>query len=211
MLHAAGLARLKYGVGDLGRQRTRLLARISEKLSPEEQTRCTVVFDAREPPPDANPHQRHQQITVLFAPDSGDADEMIEELIRRHPSPRQLVVVSSDHRLQKAVLRRSGKAVDSEVWLHQLDRRPRTGSTPAPAPAADPRHPVDDWQQEFGEFNVDELAAEVAAESSDAAPKEDWDRHVDLLERQLGNPAELERWLDDSRTKSPRRQAPPPG
>ncbi len=190
----------------------RLLAGIAEKLRPEEQSRCTVVFDAREPPPDANPHQRHQQITVLFAPDSGDADEMIEELVRRHPSPRQLVVVSSDHRLQKAVLKRSGNAVDSEIWLHQLDRRPRAGSSPAPAPAAaDPGRRVDDWQQEFGEFSVDELAAEVAAESPGAAPKEDWDRHVDLLERQLNDPAELERWLEDPQANRPRKQPPPPG
>lgn len=189
----------------------RLLAGIAEKLRPEEQSRCTVVFDAREPPPDANPHQRHQQITVLFAPDSGDADEMIEELVRRHPSPRQLVVVSSDHRLQKAVLKRSGRAIDSEVWLHQLDRRPRAGNSPAPAPAAAaPKRNLDDWQQEFGEFSVDELAAEVAAEAPGAAPKEDWDQHVDLLERQLSDPVELERWLDDPRSNRPRRLPPPP-
>lgn len=170
-----------------------------------------MVFDAREPPPDANPHQRHQQITVLFAPDSGDADEVIEDLVRRHPSPRQLIVVSSDHRLQKAVLKRSGKAVDSEVWLQQLDCRPRAGSSPAPVlAAADPGRNLDDWQQEFGEFSVDELAAEVAAESPGAAPKEDWDQHVDLLERQLSDPAELERWLDDPRANGPRKQPPPP-
>lgn len=209
LLHAAGLARLKYGPGDLGRQRTRLLAKIAEKLRPEEQARCTVVFDAREPPPDANPRQRHQQLTVLFAQDAGDADELIEELVRTHPSPRQLIVVSSDHRLHKAASKRGGKAVDSEAWLHQLDRRPRVGNGPAPVPtAANPQHRADAWEQEFGDVSVAELAAEIAAETHDALPKDDWQRHVDLLERQLGDPAELERWLDSTGQKRPQREPP---
>lgn len=211
LLHAAGLARLRYGPGDLARQRTRLLAKIVEKLRPEEQARCTVVFDAREPPPDGNPRQTHQQIIVLFASHPGDADEQIEELIRVHPAPRQVIVVSSDHRLHKAVRKRGGKAVDSEVWLHQLDRRPRVGASPAPAPSvADPNRRVEDWQQEFGEVSVAELAAEIAAESHDALPKDEWDRHVDRLEQQLGDPAELERWLD-STTRDRSRRDPPRG
>ena len=202
LLHAAGLARLKYGPGDLGRQRTKLLAKIAEKLRPEERSRCTVVFDAHEPPPDANPRQKHLEIAVLFAPDDGDADVMIEELVRTHPSPRQLIVVSSDHRLQKAVARRGGKGIDSEDWLQQQERRPRTvprlPTTPPPAlPARDQQSR--DWQQEFGEFSVAELAAEVAAESPDALPKEEWDRYVDRLEADLKDPAALERWLNDPR------------
>ena len=51
-------------------------------------------------------------------------------------------------------------------------------------------------------------AAEIAAETHDALPKDDWQRHVDLLERQLGDPAELERWLDSTVQKRPRREPP---
>lgn len=208
LLHEAGLARLKYGPGDLARQRTRLLARIAGKLRPEEQVRCTVVFDAREPPPDASPRQTYQQIAILYAPAPGDADEQIEELIRVHPAPRQLVVVSGDHRLHKAVTRRGGQAVDSEVWLQQLDRRPRAGASPAPA-RPDPRRSADDWEQEFGEVSLEELAAEVAAEAPGALLKDEWDRHVDLLEQQLRDPSELERWLNPAAGKRSRK--PPHG
>ena len=44
----------------------------------------------------------HDGITVHFARDS-DADAMIEDLIAAHHTPRTLTVVSSDHRIQRAL------------------------------------------------------------------------------------------------------------
>ncbi|MCA9102148.1 MAG: NYN domain-containing protein, partial [Planctomycetales bacterium] len=93
-------------------------------------------------------------ITVHYAADYDDADELIEELIRRDSAPRQLTVVSSDHRLQRAARRRRATAIDSDVWFGQLlqQRRERAGE---PVDFAKPlgevsQHEVLYWLKEFG-------------------------------------------------------------
>ena len=47
---------------------------------------------------------------------------MIEEIVRTHSSPKQLIVVSSDHRLHKAALRRNAQPIDSDVWYDNLEQ-----------------------------------------------------------------------------------------
>ena len=41
---------------------------------------------------------------------------MLEELIETHAAPRSLVVVSSDHRVQRAARRRGAAFRDSDQW-----------------------------------------------------------------------------------------------
>ena len=64
-----------------------------------------------------------RSITVEFADPGGDADTVIEDLIRGHNSPRQVRVVSSDHRIQRAAKRRRCRFIDSEEWLARLEKR----------------------------------------------------------------------------------------
>ena len=52
LLHAAGLGRPTYGPGDLERCRNRLLSFLRTHLRAAERARTTVVFDARDAPPD---------------------------------------------------------------------------------------------------------------------------------------------------------------
>ena len=47
LLHAAGLARMLYGPGDLERARQRLLSLLAERLRSDERRRCRIVFDAQ--------------------------------------------------------------------------------------------------------------------------------------------------------------------
>ncbi len=46
LMHAAGIARVRYARGDLERCRNRLLLKLSELLTEDERQRATVVFDA---------------------------------------------------------------------------------------------------------------------------------------------------------------------
>jgi len=220
LLHAAGLARVRYAHGDLERARHRLLAMLCEKLSPVEQMRCTVVFDAGEAAPDAAREQKHHAIRVLFAPPGFEADDLIEQLIAQHSAAKQLIVVSGDHRLHKAASRRGAQPVDSDPFWERLQRRPnartslvpedkhggptphrsaeetgatRSGSTSAVTAA---------WLAEFGEFSVEELAAEVKAEKL-ATSNDVWQRHLDELEQTLNDPRRTEAWLMESRSKRP--------
>jgi predicted RNA-binding protein with PIN domain len=205
LLHAAGLGRVRYAPGDLERARHRLLALLCEKLSPVEQMRCTVVFDAGEQAPDAARERRHHEIRVLFAPPGFEADDLIEHLIAEHSSPKQLVVVSADHRIQKAAARRHARPVDSNRFWDRLQRR---SGVAVEWDASDdekvPALPVGNqplsaattlWLQEFGDVSVERLAQEVRAEES-THTVDPWLRHVAELEQTLKDPQQQARFVE---------------
>ena len=206
LLHAAGLARLKYGPGDLQRLRHRLLVMLAGQLRRDEQARCTVVFDAIDAPSGADRHFRHGEMKVLFAEPGHEADELIEELIACHSSPRQLVIVSSDHRLQKAARQRRATSVDSEVFLTQLAARAKS----RPAPGESDRHETSGsdsvmsqntdiayWLEEFGEIDVDTLAKDDAPDGGTAQVSDPWRQQIDELQRRLSSEQDLDDWLDE--------------
>lgn len=207
LLHAAGLARLQYGPGDLERARQRLLALLAEKLRAEERRRCTIVFDAQQAPADLPPHGGHHGITVQFAPAGQDADTEIERLIAHHPASRRTIVVSGDHRLQKAAKRRNATPADSETFLKELDRRATvsplienqedTAALKQKSRTAAPAKP-EDWTSVFGDIDVQKLSREVDHESmAHVAGSPTEANRLDELQRQLDDPEFLERWLRD--------------
>ena len=117
LMHAAGLARRSYGQGDLERCRNQLHRLLKDLLGRDAIRRTSVVYDAFESTSDANRSQDHGGLHVLFAPKGTDADTEIERLLNQHSSPKQVLVVSSDHRLHKAARRRKAACVDSEDFL----------------------------------------------------------------------------------------------
>jgi len=135
LLHAAGMAQSVYRPGDLLRCRTRLLKFLLAKLSAAEIKAATIVFDARDPPPDRPAQVVVSGLKVLFANPGGDADVLIQEWLSRHPTPRRVTLVSSDRELQRAARGCGSKFIGSGDFFHDLERRRssagrRTGSTP---------------------------------------------------------------------------------
>ncbi|HUG17823.1 MAG TPA: NYN domain-containing protein [Planctomycetaceae bacterium] len=126
VLHAAGLARPTYGPGDLERARHRLLRLLVNYLSDREISRARVLFDAFDAPAGLSRHSSFEGLQISFAETGSDADSLIEDLIQSHSAPRQIIVVSSDRRLQKAAHRRRAKSIDSAAFLDEiLHRTPR--------------------------------------------------------------------------------------
>jgi predicted RNA-binding protein with PIN domain len=123
LMHAAGIARLHYGPGELERCRTLFLQYLLDCLRPRELARTSVVFDAGDAPPGMTRRTTLGGMQVFFANPGGDADTLIEELIAAHSAPRQIRLVSSDRRLQKAARRRRAAFVDSRVFAGELERR----------------------------------------------------------------------------------------
>ncbi|MEO2014031.1 MAG: NYN domain-containing protein [Fuerstiella sp.] len=117
LMHAAGIARRSYGRGDLERCRNQLNRLLTDLLGRNALSRTSIVYDAFDSTSDANRSQDHAGLHVLFAPKGTDADTEIERLLNRHSSPKQVLVVSSDHRLHKAARRRKANCVDSEDFL----------------------------------------------------------------------------------------------
>ena len=98
---------------------------------------------------------------VEFAREPGNADELLERLIAAHDAPRTLVVVSGDHRVQRAARRRRAKAIDSDRWWAELCAERRRLGTAAPTspqkPTANPSEfEVDYWVNQFSDVVVEE-------------------------------------------------------
>lgn len=168
LMHACGLARSRYGPGDLERLRNRFLNWLSGRLTPAERQRTTVVFDAHDAPTGLENAEKREEMTVLYAPPGGDADSLIEELVAAHSAPRQVRVVSSDRRLRRAARRRRGSSVSSEAFARQLEHR--DGGSDERTPDADQRAKMtgasgeDDVAHWLSEFGPIPEAAELGGE-----------------------------------------------
>lgn len=157
LLNASGIfgAPTRRGRGGLERARNAMLNLLAESLPAEEVKRTTVVFDASEAPYGLSRTVEHKGLTVHFASRDSDADSLIEELIKQDSAPRRLLVVSSDHRLQKAAHRRRASSIDSEPWLAQLLRQRQARLEQGPADSNKPEGPlspgeVEFWLKQFG-------------------------------------------------------------
>ncbi len=123
LMHASGFARLKYGPGDLERQRNRFLSKLAGLLTESERVLSSVIFDAFESRSNDDRVNQFEGLTYEFALSGEDADSLIEELIQKHSAPKQVLVVSSDHRLQKAARRRKARSIDSDKYWNNLTSR----------------------------------------------------------------------------------------
>ncbi len=155
LLNVAGILASGVGSGTLGRARLALLNFLAESLDPKEIPRTTVVFDAADAPPGLPRVVHYRGITVRFASRYPDADSLIEELIRQDDAPRRLLVVSSDHRLQRAARRRRAKSMDCDVWYARVESRRRRRMAQAQSQPARPPVPlleedVEYWFRQFG-------------------------------------------------------------
>lgn len=175
LMHACGLARKSYARGQLRQCRAQLVRYLAQYLTKPERERTTIVFDAREAPPNLPRQMTAEGMIVHFALPGREADDAIEELIAAHSAPRQIRVVSSDHRLQKSIRRRRGTFVDSEEFAGELERRgpvsdappdpvePENGSGHGKEPLDVAETQAEKWLPIFGEVaGAEELPSETA-------------------------------------------------
>lgn len=160
LLHVSGVFGSDVGPATFQRARTALLNFLAAALEPEEIRQTTIVFDAREAPPGLPDTVRHQGIEVRYARGYDEADELLEELIAAHDAARDLTVVSSDHRVQRAARRRRAEAVDSDIWWNELSQR-RGGAGQGAVSLLKPDAPlspqeVQHWLDEFGDIEIEE-------------------------------------------------------
>jgi uncharacterized protein len=169
LLSVVGILGRGVGPGSLERARLALLNFLAESLDAKEIAKTIVVFDSREAPWGLPRESLHRGLSVRYASKYPDADCLIEELIQKESAPRQLTVVSSDHRLQRAARRRRARAVDSDVWYAETlrARRERQESPQEKAPARPPvpllPEDVEYWLDQFGgEKKLDEWMKDVS-------------------------------------------------
>jgi predicted RNA-binding protein with PIN domain len=154
LLYGAGIIGEGVDAGTLQNAREALLGWLLQSLPQSDRQRTVVVFDAHHPPPGRPSTFDRQGMTIHFARDHENADALLEDYIAANDAPRQLTVVSSDHRVQRAARRRKATAVDSGAWYRTVDQQqPQRQQDPeAPKPDAPLNEvQVQQWLKFFGE------------------------------------------------------------
>jgi len=163
LLHAMGLVAKHAGPDGLEWARRRLLSFLRNAF-PDDATSVTVVFDAAKSPKGFVAEHDYEGIHVLFAVHHDEADDLIELLIRKSTAPKDLTVVSDDHRIQRAARRRqcavSGCAEFLD-WLmeHRRLRPQRPGEATKPDVLSE--NEKEHWLREFGDLANDPNIKEV--------------------------------------------------
>ena len=120
VIFSCKLLRASATTEELNRARFELINQVSSWINRQSGSSAIVVFDAKNPPRECPNVFHRDQLTVMFAREFDEADDLIEKLIRKHSTTRQLTVVSSDRRLVNAAKRRKANHLDSETWFNLL-------------------------------------------------------------------------------------------
>lgn len=149
--------------------RRRLLRVLSSRMTTEQRRDTLIVFDAANAPPGLPDAFEEEQIGVRFAVGYAEADDLIEVLIRQHSTPKKLLVVSSDHRIQRAAAARKAKHLDSQDWFDRLPPPPSSSNPPNVAAATN--MPANDSPAAEAMLSAEEVAQWIDDIESPAAPK----------------------------------------
>jgi len=122
LAHALGLLHGKVAPGGVDVARRSLLVRLLESpgLDPKA---VIVVFDAQRAPAGTPARQDYQGIQVVNALRQ-EADDLIEDLIEHEAQPRQVAVVSDDHRIKDAARRRRCVPLGCLDFLEAIQQPP---------------------------------------------------------------------------------------
>ena len=170
LMHASGLGRSSYGPGDLERCRNRLLKQLESSLDESAASDAVVIFDGKSTSASEAAGNTPSTMNVRFSPTDSDADTEIENLLRTHSSPRQILVVSSDHRLHKAARSRRAQCVDSEDFWQLIQSGSGTSKLSGPdrrpdRPPTEVFNPADaDYTQDFLNIDIAEIKRSVRKE-----------------------------------------------
>ena len=154
LLFTIGLPRGRRSDDFLEQARRSLLDLVADRLDASE-IEIVVVFDAKQAPSGRASEYQHRGISVRFAQQEAEADDLLEALIQKEPHPDQLRVVSSDRREQVAASRRNAAFIDSEKWLEELRESDSRKEGLRQEPKFDPRQQRPDsneteaWLREF--------------------------------------------------------------
>ncbi|MEX1041311.1 MAG: NYN domain-containing protein [Pirellulaceae bacterium] len=170
LLYAAGIGGQWETEDTFQQDRLALLESLRAVIDPRELSKTTVVFDSQVDLPHLPKVFHHREIEVRFSYGYPDADALIERMIQEHTAPKRLMVVSSDHKVQRAARRRKASTMDSDAWYRWMirrrnERQAAAAAEPRPMPAVSEGE-LNQWLKFFGEIDLDELE-ELGASPTD--------------------------------------------
>lgn len=135
LLRTCGFVGARVGPGTLERARGMLMGFLAQVFPSDQRDGVTVVYDSAVRLPDMPDYLVQNGMHVYFATGHRDADEMIIDMLQRHSAPKSLMIVSSDHQIQRAAQRRKARFCDSDRWYEdtiEANRsNPRVAATAA--------------------------------------------------------------------------------
>ena len=145
--------------GELRRCREGMLSLLAEHLPADRFRQITVVFDSQHAPTHLPEQTSFRHLDVQFARNENSADDQIAILIGKHPTPKRLIVVSSDHRVQVATRRRRANWIDSDRWIEAVLEQDWTAESEAEIES-------DDESVTMSEKELSEFRSAMAGEDS---------------------------------------------
>ncbi len=103
--------------------RGRLVKLLHDRLTAQELSTTQIVFDAPRVGPAPKIDPAASLVNIVYAVDHAEADDLLEEIIRQHPTPKQLTVVSSDLRIRRCAQAQRAVSLGAEQFLKGLERR----------------------------------------------------------------------------------------
>jgi predicted RNA-binding protein with PIN domain len=148
VLYAIGALTSRTGPQGLERARIRLIGALKGVFG-DEVSQVTLVFDG-----DAAEEIEHSNgLEIRYTDRREEADDVIESLLGHDGAPRQVIIVSSDRRLQDAARKRHATCIRSEDFFDYLEkwRRERLARA-SRVEEKKPSGPIDRdyWMKEFG-------------------------------------------------------------
>ena len=126
------------------------------KISRYRHERITLACDGVPDRSRPHPPAQFDNFIIRYSGPAKPADDLIAQLIRASSAPRRLIVVSSDHEVQRTARRRRCTTLTSETFLQQLAddaglaaRTPASGASKPPAGAMTDKQ-IDRWIRLFG-------------------------------------------------------------
>lgn len=177
LLFASSVFASSAGPPTLERTRNALLQFLTDSLEERLRLRTTVVFDATHAPPGLPHEMSFAGMRILFSRNPADADALLEDLLEAERAPRELLVVSSDHRVQRAARQRGAKYIDSDEWMRELERARRTTDERQQAKseqdAWEQSVNLQAWLSEFGDIDPRQLTSDEVPRKKKAAKQVD--------------------------------------
>jgi predicted RNA-binding protein with PIN domain len=99
---------------------SRLVKRVTERVPPRLLETTLIIFDRPQVGPAPPDIKFPSGLEVRYAVDHVEADDLLEEIIRQHPTPKLLTVVSSDQRVRRCARAKRAQSIDADTFLAQL-------------------------------------------------------------------------------------------
>lgn len=142
----------------LQRGRETLAQRVAALVPSGKFSSVLIVFDSLDAPSHLPTSIKMRDMEVVFSRDWSSADEMLQQIVVSHSSPKSLVVISSDHAVQRKAIARGARVYDHDRWEEAIEAA--YGLSKESSPAQEQAEPGkdrtlsseerDDWMKRFG-------------------------------------------------------------